>query len=127
MIVARMAGMLPIPPDLDEVRADARVLSMKALEQEAAAETPAPDESIANNSGSSMPRRDPVPVMEPGGDEQRDATSGGAAVPAATPVPLAVSADEASDSPPPTEADATASTVIAPSPTGSWRPEWFYS
>ncbi len=124
--IARLAGTLPVPPDLDEVRADARVLAMKALEQEAAAETPAPDESTANNNGSSMSRRDPVPVMEPG-DEQRDAISGGAAIPAAIQVPSAVSADQAPDSALPTEADATASTGIAPSPTGSWRAEWFYS
>ena len=123
--IARLAGTLPVPPNLDEVRADARVLAMKALEQEAA-ETLAPDESSANNNGSSMPRRDPVPVMEPG-DEQRDAMSGGAAVPVATPVRSAVSADQASDSPLPTDADPTASTAIAPSPTRSWRPDWFNS
>ena len=41
--IARLAGTLPVPPNLDEVRADARVLAMQALEQEAAAETPAPD------------------------------------------------------------------------------------
>jgi hypothetical protein len=122
--IARLAGTLPVPPDLDEVRADARSRAMKALEQEAAAETPAPtDESPADNNGSSILERDPVPVMEPGGDEQRAATSGGAAVPVAIPVPSGVSADQASESPPPTEADATASTAIAPSPTGTWRPE----
>ena len=122
--IARLAGTLPAPPDLDEVRADARSRAMKALEQEAAAETPAPTgESPADNNGNSMPWRDPVPVMDPGGDEQRAAMSGGAAVPVAITVPSAMSAEQASDSPPPTEADATASTAIAPSPTGTWRPE----
>ena len=40
--IARLAGTLPEPPDLDEARAEARSRAMKAIEVQAAAEPPAP-------------------------------------------------------------------------------------
>jgi hypothetical protein len=65
--IARLAGTLPDPPDLHEVRADARTSAMKELERRSeadgadpAAEGPATGDDIAKLG------REPVGVMEPG-------------------------------------------------------------
>lgn len=63
--IARLAGDLPDPPDLDEVRAEARSAAMQALQQRSAPETPAPaDKSSRNGNGRTGPARESVPVMD---------------------------------------------------------------
>ena len=61
--IARLAGTLPEPPDLDEARADARSHAMQALGSEAAEEPPAPTDDPDGSSPG-----DPVPVMDPSSD-----------------------------------------------------------
>ncbi len=62
--IARLAGTLPEPPDLDATRADARSRAMQALEAEAAVEPPAPD----GHADGGSPTHEPVPVMDPSAD-----------------------------------------------------------
>jgi hypothetical protein len=65
--IARLAGTLPDPPDLQEVRADARSGAMKEIEQNSAAETSDPTaESLESGDGSSEVGQEPVGVMDPG-------------------------------------------------------------
>jgi hypothetical protein len=65
--IARLAGTLPDPPDLQEVRADARSGAMKEIEQNSAAETSDPTaESLETGDGSSEVGQEPVGVMDPG-------------------------------------------------------------
>jgi hypothetical protein len=65
--IARLAGTLPDPPDLQEVRADARSGAMKEIEQNSAAETSDPTaESRETGDGSSEVGQEPVGVMDPG-------------------------------------------------------------
>jgi hypothetical protein len=65
--IARLAGTLPDPPDLHEVRADARSGAMKELEQRSAADTADhPAEQPATGEDSSELGKEPVGVMEPG-------------------------------------------------------------
>ena len=60
--IARLAGTLPEPPDLDEARADARSRAMQAL-GETAVEPPAPPDSDGGSSTGDL-----VPVMDPSAD-----------------------------------------------------------
>jgi hypothetical protein len=69
--IARLAGDLPEPPDLDEVRAEARSDAMHALEQEIETETSDPSgEGPSNGNGRSGPERELVPVMDPDSIDQ---------------------------------------------------------
>lgn len=78
--IARLAGTLPDPPDLQEVRADARSGAMKELERSAAGSADRPTEGPATGEDSSELGKEPVGVMEPGvmdhsgGFGQRDAS-----------------------------------------------------
>jgi len=65
--IARLAGTLPDPPDLHEVRADARTSAMKELEQRSAADGADPTaDGLATGEDSAKLGREPVGVMEPG-------------------------------------------------------------
>ena len=69
--IARLAGDLPEPPDLDEVRAEARSDAMHALEQETDTEaSDSSDEGPSNGNGRSGPERELVPVMDPDSIDQ---------------------------------------------------------
>ncbi|MDP9481594.1 MAG: hypothetical protein M3P84_00035 [Chloroflexota bacterium] len=84
--IARLAGDLPDPPDLDEVRAEARSSAMQALEQRSTTEVPHPaGASSANGSEPAGLDRDPVPVMDPDAVADIDASIA-AAVLATAPV-----------------------------------------
>ncbi|HEY6570168.1 MAG TPA: hypothetical protein VIZ22_07765, partial [Candidatus Limnocylindrales bacterium] len=61
--IARLAGTLPEPPDLDAARADARSLAIEALGAETAAEPPA-----SAGAGGGPSADDLVPVMDPSAD-----------------------------------------------------------
>jgi len=64
--IARLAGTLPDPPDLNEVRADARSGAMNELEQRSEADGADPTaESFAAGEDSSKLGKEPVGVMEP--------------------------------------------------------------
>lgn len=64
--IARLAGDLPEPPDLDDVRAEARSDAMHALAQETEAETPQPsDRGSSDGGGMTGSERELVPVMDP--------------------------------------------------------------
>ncbi len=72
--IARLAGDLPDPPDLDEVRAEARSSAMQALEQRAATEAPHPaGASSTNGTAPAGIDREPVPVMDPDAIDDTDA------------------------------------------------------
>ena len=62
--IARLAGTLPEPPDLDAARADARSLAIEAIVAETAAEPPAPADGDGGASAGDL-----VPVMDPSTDE----------------------------------------------------------
>jgi hypothetical protein len=65
--IARLAGTLPDPPDLHEVRADARTSAMKDLERRSEADGADPTaEGFAAGEDSSKLGKEPVGVMEPG-------------------------------------------------------------
>jgi predicted nucleic acid-binding protein len=104
--IARLAGTLPDPPDLQEVRADARSGAMKEIEQRSAAESSdRPTEGPASGEDSSELGKQLVGVMEPGvmdhsgGFRQTDASVPAVRL-AGSPVWIG----------PPTETDSTAST-----------------
>lgn len=65
--IARLAGFLPDPPDLDEVRADARASAMSTLEPEGTTDTSdRTDDGASGGTGSgSGSERELVPVMDP--------------------------------------------------------------
>jgi hypothetical protein len=69
--IARQAGMLPKPPDLDKVRAVARSSAMKELEQRSAAETGDRTVGSLATDGISGLDREPVGVMDPGASTSR--------------------------------------------------------
>jgi hypothetical protein len=118
--IARLAGDLPDPPDLDEVRADARSDAMQALEQETAAEPAEPtDGDPSSSNGSTGSEREPVPVMDPRADQQRAGVLSGTAVLVATSLPSDSSVSQPSTSPPPSEVEATALPAEPPSAHGS--------
>ena len=72
--IARLAGDLPDPPDLDVVRAEARSSAMQALEQRSTTEAPHPSgASSANGSEPAGIDREPVPVMDPDAVDETDA------------------------------------------------------
>ena len=93
--IARLAGDLPDPPDLDEVRAEARSTAMQALEQ-GPAETPDPTpKSAANGNGRAGPERELVPVMEQRSvKENAGSLNGTSVVATAEPVESTLAADE---------------------------------
>ena len=87
--IARLAGTLPEPPDLDEARADARSKAMKAIEVQAAAEPLAPTDETPPDAGAPtdeqplaatnetppdvdarVPIDELVPVMDPTADQR---------------------------------------------------------
>jgi len=72
--IARLAGDLPDPPDLDAVRAEARSTAMQAIERDEASEpTEPPAGRGPDGDGRSGSDRELVPVMDPAADAQRDA------------------------------------------------------
>jgi hypothetical protein len=72
--IARLAGDLPDPPHLDEIRAEARSSAMQALEQRATVEPPHPaGASSANGIEPAGTDREPVPVMDPDAVDETDA------------------------------------------------------
>jgi hypothetical protein len=93
--IARLAGDLPDPPDLDDVRAEARSASMQALEH-GSAETPDPtDKSAANGNGRVGPDRELVPVMEQRSvKENAGSLNGTSVVATAEPAESMLAADE---------------------------------
>lgn len=119
--IARLAGDLPDPPDLDEVRAEARSRAMQALEPEAAAETPKPTEisSNENGNGRSGPEREAVAVMDPDADDQQDGTSNAPAILAAVTVPSAAGTDGSSSGDERSDIEVTASPPEAGAPLGN--------
>jgi hypothetical protein len=111
--IARLAGTLPDPPDLDAVRADARSLAMKTLEEESAAEAAASTgEGPTDGHVSIASQQEPVPVMDPDIAADRAGTATGE-VPEAAPVAPGWAAGQPSASPGPSEADAMASQAVA--------------
>lgn len=98
--IARLAGDLPGPPDLDEIRAEARSSAMQALEQRATTETPHPaGASSANGTEPAGNDREPVPVMDPDAIDDTDAAIA-AAVPATAPTEAAAEAEPESSADP---------------------------
>ena len=74
--IARLAGDLPGPPDLDAVRSEARSNAMQALEQRATTDEATPHTtgaSSTNGSGPASLDREPVPVMDPDAIDDTDA------------------------------------------------------
>ena len=72
--IARLAGDLPDPPDLDAVRAEARSSAMQALEQRDTTEPPHPaGASSTNGTEPASLDREPVPVMDPDAVDDTDA------------------------------------------------------
>jgi hypothetical protein len=118
--IARLAGDLPDPPDLDDVRAEARSDAMQALVQEMASEPSDPtDADSSSGSGSTGPEREPVPVMDPRADKQRSGVLSGTAVLVATSLASDSSASQPSSSHSSPEVEATASQPEAAAPQGS--------
>ncbi|HEX7473708.1 MAG TPA: hypothetical protein VF323_11555 [Candidatus Limnocylindrales bacterium] len=108
--IARLAGDLPDPPDLDEVRGEARSGAMRALEQAMVAESADPIIEVSpNGNGRTGPDREPVAVMDPATDKQRDDVLDGTAVLAAAPVPSDPDAGQPSSTEAQPDVDATAS------------------
>jgi hypothetical protein len=101
--IARLAGDLPDPPDLDDVRAEARSAAMEALEQ-GSADTGEPVEPVdtgaTNGNGRNGRERDLVPVMDrEAADGQTGSLSGTAIV--ATAAVATVDAEASQDEPAP--------------------------
>jgi hypothetical protein len=122
--IARQAGMLPKPPDLDSIRADARSSAMKELEQRSAAQTGHRTAgSLATDDGISGLHREPVGVMDPGAAEQGGDTFSRTTLPIDMSVPSAPSASQPSGIPTGSEVVTAASPPEAlPSP-GTSLPE----
>ena len=110
--IARLAGDLPDPPDLDEVRAEARSAAMQAREQEPDAETPSPDTSPANGNGRTGPERELVPVMDTDAVPEPAGALDGTAI-VATAVPAAPVASAPPSSPAPSDGDEAVSSPDA--------------
>jgi hypothetical protein len=110
--IARLAGDLPDPPDLDDIRAEARSAAMQALEQGSAetAEILEPiDASATDGDGRNGHGRDLVPVMDRDvADGQTGSLSGTAIVPTAAvaTVDAEASQDEPTPAAEPSEAHA---------------------
>jgi hypothetical protein len=105
--IARLAGDLPDPPDLDGVRGEARAAAMQALVQ-ASAETADPvDKSQSNGNGRNGRDREPVPVMDQDTAAGQTGSLTGTAVVAAAPV-ATTPADHGAPSPEPSDTDAEA-------------------
>jgi hypothetical protein len=86
--IARLAGDLPDPPDLDDVRAEARSTAMQALQQ-GSAETPeSTDKSATNGNGKAAPERELVAVMDQGAVKERAGSLNGTSVVATAAVPV---------------------------------------
>jgi hypothetical protein len=108
--IARLAGTLPDPPDLQEVRADARSGAMKEIEQNSAAETSDPTaESLETGDGSSEVGQEPVGVMDPGLVKHSAATFSRTYLARDASVPSEPSDSQASWSPTPSEVFSTLS------------------
>ena len=123
--IARLAGDLPDPPDLDEVRAEARSGAMQALEADATpepaeapepAETPVASSSNGNGNGRTGVAREPVPVMDAGTDSQHDGASNATAIVAAAATPSAADGDE------PASTDERSDIVVTASPPEAGAP-----
>jgi hypothetical protein len=96
--IARLAGDLPTPPDLDAVRAEARSSAMQALEQRAESDTPrhAAGASSTDGTGSASLDREPVAVMDPDAVGGTDAAISAAVLATApTEAPADAAQDEA--------------------------------
>lgn len=121
--IARLAGDLPDPPDLDDVRAEARSAAMQALEQ-GGTETPEPvDKGATNGNARNGRERDLVPVMDRDAAEGQTGSLSGTAVVAtaavaATATVAAVEVEAAQDEPalPAEPAAAVAADTVAETP-----------
>ena len=120
--IARLAGDLPDPPDLDEVRAEARSGAMQALEAEAApepAEAPVASSSNGNGNGHTGVAREPVPVMDAGTDSQHDGAATATAIVAAAAVPSTAGTAEPASTDDRSGIEVTASPPEAGAPLGN--------
>lgn len=104
--IARLAGDLPDPPDLDDVRAEARSAAMQALEQ-GTVETAEPvepvepvDTSAKNGNGRNGRERELVPVMDRDAAEGQTGSLSGTAI-VATAAVAPVGAEASLDEPAP--------------------------
>jgi hypothetical protein len=100
--IARLAGDLPAPPDLDAVRAEARSSAMQALEQRAASDAPpeVAGASSTNGTESASLGREPVGVMDPDAIDGTDAAIAAAVLATApTEAPADAAQDESSAEP----------------------------
>ena len=108
--IARLAGTLPDPPDLHEIRADARSGAMKEIEQRSAAEArDSTAESLATGEGRSEVGKEPVGVMDPGLVERSGGSFNRTDLPTEASVPSEPSDSQPSWSPERSEAYSTAS------------------
>lgn len=109
--IARLAGDLPGPPDLDAVRAEARSSAMQALEQRATTEAPHPaGTSSTNGTEPATIGREPVPVMDPDEIDDTDAAIAAAVLATApTEAPAEADLDEPSADPSPADETLVAS------------------
>jgi hypothetical protein len=85
--IARLAGDLPDPPDLDDVRAEARSTAMQALEQ-AAEPAEVPDKSATNGNGRNGSERELVGVMDQGSVKEHAGSLNGTSVVATASIPV---------------------------------------
>jgi hypothetical protein len=98
-VIARLAGILPELPDLDDVRAEARSGAMKALEQRPSAEPPdAASGSSATGDDGIWFEKELVSVMDPDAVRQRVGILSGAAIPVVRPGPWVPPASQPSSS-----------------------------
>jgi hypothetical protein len=119
--IARLAGTLPDPPDLDEIRAEARSVAMEALEQESAGETPEPpDEGSGNGTnGRTGSERELVPVMDEGAIKERAGSRNSTTIAVAASDPAEPSAAEPMSRPVRSDLETTASPPDAVSSQGN--------
>jgi len=92
--IARLAGDLPDPPDLDSVRAEARATAMQALVQASAGTPESADKSPSNGNGSNgngrtAPERELVAVMDEGAVTDQAGSLSGTSVVATASEPVA--------------------------------------
>jgi hypothetical protein len=86
--IARLAGDLPDPPDLDDVRAEARSAAMQALEPGATEPSEPTDTSSPNGNGGSGSDRELVGVMDQESVKEHAGSLNGTSVVASAPVPI---------------------------------------
>lgn len=111
--IARLAGDLPNPPDLDAIRAETRSRAMQAIAQQESADEPVAltVASSLNGNGQNGAERVVVPVMDPGADEQHDGSLRATTLIAARPGPSAPADIDVPAGDAPSEGEATATAV----------------